>query len=156
MTIKDTFYFSWCDRSILTQWTDSDEQFHTTYYHLRRPKIVSRKWRHWAHHFWKYLEKGPYFLKGKKGKENKETRLNLSPTNFYLGGCTCKLLVRKCHASGLLRDWEKCLWADLSPFWSRVSRRIRLTHCCTQFRSLGLKVLCALHLHVYVAFTFKW
>ena len=28
--------------------------------------------------------------------------------------------------------------------------------CCTQFRSLGVKILCALYLHYKVAFTFKW
>ena len=35
-------------------------------------------------------------------------------------------------------------------------RPIRLTQCCTQFRSLGFKILCALYLHYKVAFTFKW
>ena len=33
---------------------------------------------------------------------------------------------------------------------------IRLTQCCTQFRSLGVKVLCVFHLHDNIAFTFKW
>ena len=36
------------------------------------------------------------------------------------------------------------------------NRPIRLTQCCTQFRSLGVKILCALYLHYKVAFTFKW
>ena len=35
-------------------------------------------------------------------------------------------------------------------------RPIRLTLCCTQFKSLGVKMLCVLHLHDNVAFTFKW
>ena len=34
-------------------------------------------------------------------------------------------------------------------------RPIRLTQCCTQFRSLGVKVLCLFHLHDNIAFTFK-
>ena len=37
-----------------------------------------------------------------------------------------------------------------------TNRPIRLTQCCTQFRSLGVKILCALYLHYKVAFTFKW
>ena len=36
------------------------------------------------------------------------------------------------------------------------NRPIRLTQCCTQFKSLGDKILCVLHLHYNVAFTFKW
>ena len=36
------------------------------------------------------------------------------------------------------------------------NRPIRLTQCCTQFRSLGVKVLCVSHLHDNIAFTFKW
>ena len=35
-------------------------------------------------------------------------------------------------------------------------RPIRLTQCCTQFKSLGVKVLCVFHLHDNIAFTFKW
>ena len=34
-------------------------------------------------------------------------------------------------------------------------RPIRLTQCCTQFRSPGVKILLLLHLHCYVAFTFE-
>ena len=34
-------------------------------------------------------------------------------------------------------------------------RPIRLTQCCTQFRSPGDKILCVLYLHYDVAFTFK-
>ena len=30
-----------------------------------------------------------------------------------------------------------------------------LTQCCTQFKSPGDKILCVLHLHYNVAFTFK-
>ena len=35
-------------------------------------------------------------------------------------------------------------------------RPIRLTQCCTQFKSPGVKTLCVLYLHHNVAFTFKW
>ena len=34
-------------------------------------------------------------------------------------------------------------------------RPIRLTQCCTQFKSPGDKILCVLYLHYNVAFTFK-
>ena len=37
-----------------------------------------------------------------------------------------------------------------------INRPIWLTQCCTQFKSLGVKVLCVLHLHDNVAFAFKW
>ena len=40
--------------------------------------------------------------------------------------------------------------------WHLTDKPIRLTQCCTQFRSLGVKILCALYLHYKVAFTFKW
>ena len=33
---------------------------------------------------------------------------------------------------------------------------IRLTQCCTQFKSPGDKILCVLYLHYNMAFTFKW
>ena len=33
---------------------------------------------------------------------------------------------------------------------------IRLTQCCTQFKSPGHKILYVLYLHYNVAFTFKW
>ena len=36
-----------------------------------------------------------------------------------------------------------------------TNRPIRLTQCCTQFKSPGEKILCVLHLHYNVAFTFK-
>ena len=35
------------------------------------------------------------------------------------------------------------------------NRLIRLTQCCTQFKSPGVKILCVLYLHYNVAFTFK-
>ena len=38
---------------------------------------------------------------------------------------------------------------------SPVDRPIRLTQCCTQFKSPGVKILCVLYLHYNVAFSFK-
>ena len=35
------------------------------------------------------------------------------------------------------------------------NRRIRLTQCCIQFRSVRVKVLCVFYLHDNIAFTFK-
>ena len=36
-----------------------------------------------------------------------------------------------------------------------MNRPIRLTQCCTQFKSPGDTILCVLYLHYNVAFTFK-
>ena len=36
-----------------------------------------------------------------------------------------------------------------------VNRPIRLTQCCTQFKSPGVKIHCVLYLHHNVAFSFK-
>ena len=38
----------------------------------------------------------------------------------------------------------------------KLKRSIRLTQCCTQFRSLGVKVVCVFYLHDNIVFTFKW
>ena len=43
---------------------------------------------------------------------------------------------------------------SISP--SHFNRPIRLTQCCTQFKSPGVKILRVLYLHYNVAFTFKW
>ena len=57
---------------------------------------------------------------------------------------------------------QKCFlrFLFLSPplnfIFSFTNRRIRLTQCCTQFKSPGDKFLCVLHLHYNVAFIFKW
>ena len=38
-----------------------------------------------------------------------------------------------------------------------ANRPTRLTQCCTQFKSRGVKILCVPYLHYYAAFTFlKW
>ena len=41
--------------------------------------------------------------------------------------------------------------------WTSVSYDIpiRITQCCTQFESPGVKILCVLYLYYNVAFTFK-
>ena len=45
----------------------------------------------------------------------------------------------------------------LANFWFKGlnNRPIRLTQCCTQFKSLGVKILCVLNLHDNEAFAFK-
>ena len=40
---------------------------------------------------------------------------------------------------------------ELTP----TNRPIRLTQCCTQFKSPGIKILCVLYLHYNVVFSFK-
>ena len=36
------------------------------------------------------------------------------------------------------------------------NRPFRVTQCCTQFKSPGVKIICVLYLHYNAAFTFKW
>ena len=43
-----------------------------------------------------------------------------------------------------------------TSFRRKWNRPIRLSQCCTQFKSPGVKILCLLYLHYNVAFTFKW
>ena len=53
-------------------------------------------------------------------------------------------------------DWVR------TPTWQpwlheeTKNRPNRLTQCCTQFKSPGIKILCVLYLHDNVAFIFKW
>jgi len=47
------------------------------------------------------------------------------------------------------------LWGEELDGNKLINRPIQLTQCCTQFRSLGVKVLCVFHLHDNIAFTFK-
>ena len=44
---------------------------------------------------------------------------------------------------------------DRVSLGSSKDRPIRLTQCCTQFKSPGVKILCVLYLHYNVAFSFK-
>ena len=51
---------------------------------------------------------------------------------------------------------RKILDPPLQCYFNKESHRpIRLTQCCTQFKSPGDKILCVLYLHYNVAFTFK-
>ena len=45
-------------------------------------------------------------------------------------------------------------WVQALNGWS-MYRPIRLTQCCIQFKSPGVKILCVLYLHYKLAFTFK-
>ena len=47
------------------------------------------------------------------------------------------------------------IYEMFNDIWN-VYRPIRLTQCCTQFKSLGVKVLCVFYLQDNEAFTFKW
>ena len=54
----------------------------------------------------------------------------------------------KCNTHECPARWE-CLFAE-----ENCHRPIRPTQYCTQFRSLGVKVLCVFHLHDNIVFTF--
>ena len=49
----------------------------------------------------------------------------------------------------------ECLYQAMQTQEKVFYRPIRLTQCCTQFKSPGDKILCVLHLHYNMAFTFK-
>ena len=49
--------------------------------------------------------------------------------------------------------WNGSKYLGASEYWNRP---FRLTQCCTQFKSTGVKIICVLYLHYNVAFTFKW
>ena len=72
-------------------------------------------------------------------------------------GAGSGLLVRDQHSSiyllGGLRRLLKFQTAVGNRFLGH--RPIRLTQCCTQFKSPGDMILCVLYLHYNVAFTFK-
>ena len=55
----------------------------------------------------------------------------------------------------LLEAREKSRLHGAIGFGFASRRPIRLTQRCTQFRSLGAKVLCVFHLHDNIVFTFK-
>ena len=56
------------------------------------------------------------------------------------------------HASNI----NKPLVNKHLPAWQKgINRTTRLTHCRTQFKSPGVKILCELYLHYNVTFTFK-
>ena len=73
---------------------------------------------------------------------------------------TILVILLKLHPRRVLpyeRLMGMCRWMG-SYFhdWIDYDRPIRLTKCCTQFKSPGDKILCALYLRYNVAFTFKW
>ena len=81
---------------------------------------------------------------------------------FHLGWCVISLYLVLIIRN---RDKEITNQPRLESFWSEIkltcniymyNRPFRLTQCCTQFRSQGVKVLCVFHLHDNVALTFKW
>ena len=50
-----------------------------------------------------------------------------------------------------------CDFGDkIGNFSDTLPISIRLIQCCTEFKSVRVKVLCVFHLHDKVAFTFKW
>ena len=58
-----------------------------------------------------------------------------------------------------IQAWKRLLFLSFSSqVWISTTghRPIRLTQCCTQFKSPGVKILCVLYLHYNLAFTFKW
>ena len=51
---------------------------------------------------------------------------------------------------------KNCVCLSSFSFSICLHRSNRLTQCCTQFKSPGVKLLGALYLHYNVAFAFKW
>ena len=73
---------------------------------------------------------------------------------FLLG---VKMAPRETENNAYAKYWgdkQRTLWYVM-VFSGVVNRPIRLTQCCTQFKSPGDKILCVLYLHYNVAFTFK-
>ena len=66
----------------------------------------------------------------------------------------CYLCLPRLHENNL---FLKLYRGYLSPAqWTYSATRVRLTQCCTQFKSPGVKILCVLYLRYNVAFLFKW
>ena len=65
--------------------------------------------------------------------------------------------MRKKSRNALLleKTLQKIAPSHNSPMMHTPNRSIRLTQCCTQFKSPGVKILCVLYLHYNVAFSFK-
>ena len=92
-------------------------------------------------------------------------------TGFYPWPFTFLLYINDIHLSSsllksiLFADDTNVLFSNadfnmlqdlLNSELKKVSNRpIRLTQCCTQFKSPGVKILYVLYLHYNVAFTFK-
>ena len=56
----------------------------------------------------------------------------------------------------LMYQKKVCCTCKVVVLLIKTYRPFRLTQCCTQFKSPGVKILCVLYLHYNVAFTFKW
>ena len=85
------------------------------------------------------------------------TTLNLAGNPFFWGCNTAGSCAREHDLREVLHDVVYVSRQDKTNKASRKGNRpIRLTQCCTQFKSPGDKILCVLHLHYNVAFTFKW
>ena len=65
-----------------------------------------------------------------------------------------KLLLWECRDLHVMGR-SNCTRRLLKPP-QELHRPIQLTQCCTQFRSLGVKILCVFRLHDNVAFKSKW
>ena len=52
--------------------------------------------------------------------------------------------------------YHKCECIEGKIWIFQVNRPIRLTQCCTQFKSFGVKILCVLHLQDNVTFIWKY
>ena len=100
--------------------------------------------------------------KKKKKKERKKERKKKGIENFIIQTTLCIvnniLLYDFCNlrTHPLPVGLQAFCICEMFTCYKLDHRPIRLTQCCTQFRSLGVKILCALYLHYKVAFTFKW
>ena len=67
--------------------------------------------------------------------------------------------VKLVHSLVFSTTWVKICdfgdFAKIGKFGDSLPISIRLIQCCTQFKSLRVKVLCVFHLHDKIAFTFK-
>ena len=81
----------------------------------------------------------------------------------YLTNTTCKGLYVLCLLSFpktpliLVQTQQTLLcFIPVTICFQLNNTPIRVTQCNSQFRSLGVKVLCEFHFHDNIAFTFKW
>ena len=70
-------------------------------------------------------------------------------THREVSDATVILVMKKMNNTSALVSQDFCMFLVMlnTPIW--------LTQCCTQFRSLGFKVLCVFHLHDNIALPFK-
>ena len=81
---------------------------------------------------------------------------------FFSVGLWILIFYLRSNIRLVIDKWMKKAMISLRHLYSHLfytwinNRHIRLTQCCTQFKSPGVKILCVLYLHYNVAFTFKW